>query len=40
MRKIELIMKPDLSAKNTDDEIHTDTSTWSTADKKKVTAYD
>ena len=28
--------KMDLSAKNTDDEIHTDTSTWSTADKKKL----
>ena len=26
----------DLSAENTDDEIHTDTSTWSTADKKKL----
>ena len=26
----------ELSAENTDDEIHTDTSTWSTADKKKL----
>ena len=26
----------DLSTENTDDEIHTDTSTWSTADKKKL----
>ena len=26
--------KTDLSTENTDDEIHTDTSTWSTADKK------
>ena len=26
----------DLSAKNTDDEIHADTSTWSPADKKKL----
>ena len=26
----------DLSAENTDDEMHTDTSTWSTADKKKL----
>ena len=25
-----------LSAENTNDEIHTDTSTWSTADKKKL----
>ena len=28
--------KTDLSAENTDDEIPTDTSTWSTADKKKL----
>ena len=28
--------KTNLSAENTDDEIHTDTSTWSTADKKKL----
>ena len=28
--------KTDLSAKNTDDEIHVDTSTWSPADKKKL----
>ena len=28
--------KTDLSAKNTDDLIHTDTSTWSPADKKKL----
>ena len=26
----------DLSAENTDYEIHTDTSTWSTADRKKL----
>ena len=26
----------DLSAENTDDEIHTDTSTWSSVDKKKL----
>ena len=26
----------DLSAKNTDDKFHADTSTWSTADKKKI----
>ena len=26
----------DLSAENTDDEIHTNISTWSTADKKKL----
>ena len=28
--------KTDLSAKNTDNEIHADTSTWSPADKKKL----
>ena len=28
--------KTDLSAENTDDEIHSDTSTWSPADKKKL----
>ena len=28
--------KTDLSAKNPDDEIHADTSTWSPADKKKL----
>ena len=28
--------KTNLGAENTDDEIHTDTSTWSTADKKKL----
>ena len=26
----------DLSAENTDDEIHVDTNTWSSADKKKL----
>ena len=26
----------DLSAENTDDEIHTNTSTWSSADRKKL----
>ena len=26
----------DLSAENTNDEIHADTSTWSTADRKKL----
>ena len=30
----------DLNAKNTYDEIHVGTSTWSPADKKKATAYD
>ena len=28
--------KTNLSAENTEDEIHTDTSAWSTADKKKL----
>ena len=28
--------KTNLSAENTNDKIHTDTSTWSTADKKKL----
>ena len=28
--------KTDLSAENTDDEFHVDTSTWSSADKKKL----
>ena len=40
MRKIEPDYETDLSAENTEDEIHADTSTWCPADKKKTTPYD
>ena len=34
--EIRTYYKTNLSAENTDDEIHTDTSTWSIANKKKL----
>ena len=36
MKTIELILDTDLSAENTKDELHTDTSTWTPSDKKKL----
>ena len=36
MKRIETDSDTDLSAENTEDELHADTSTWSPADKKKL----
>ena len=36
----EMGYKTDLNTKNTDIEINTDTSNWSTTDKKKINAHD
>ena len=36
MKIIELISDTNLSAANTEDELHTDTSTWTPADRKKL----